>query len=139
MEQSSSSSAKQVWESVKTYTVQCASCSKLRLVPSKEQYEGIRERIDERPFTCDMARQQWRPDISCDKESDIKREDQGSTWAMQVQESVKASTVQCASCSEWRLVPLKELYEDVRERIDELPFDKIFSTCVQLLGTVCAR
>ncbi|KZV16451.1 hypothetical protein F511_10063 [Dorcoceras hygrometricum] len=82
MEQNPSSSVENVWESVKAYAVQCASCLKWRLVPSKEQYEGIRERIDERPFTCDIARQQWGPDISCDKESDIKREDQGSPWAM---------------------------------------------------------
>ncbi|XP_073274182.1 methyl-CpG-binding domain-containing protein 2-like [Primulina huaijiensis] len=81
MEQSSSSSANKVWESVTTYTVQCASCSKWRLVPSKEKYEEIRETINEQPFMCDIARQ-WRPDISCVKESDVKREDQNWVWAM---------------------------------------------------------
>ncbi|KZV16447.1 methyl-CpG-binding domain-containing protein 2-like [Dorcoceras hygrometricum] len=81
MEQSSSSSEKQVWESVKAYAVQCASCSKWRLVPSKDLYEDIRERIDEQPFTCDIARQ-WKPDISCQEESDVKRDDQTWIWAI---------------------------------------------------------
>ncbi|XP_075491802.1 methyl-CpG-binding domain-containing protein 2-like [Primulina tabacum] len=81
MEQSPSSSANKVWESVRAYTVQCASCSKWRLIPSKEKYEEIRETINEQPFTCDIARQ-WKPDISCEKESDIKQEDQNWVWAM---------------------------------------------------------
>ncbi|XP_073317311.1 methyl-CpG-binding domain-containing protein 2-like [Primulina huaijiensis] len=78
MEQSSSSSAKKVWESVRAYTVQCASCSKWRLFPSKEER---RETINEQPLTCDIARR-WKPDISCEMESDVKREDQSWVWAM---------------------------------------------------------
>ncbi|XP_073153512.1 putative methyl-CpG-binding domain protein 12 [Henckelia pumila] len=82
MERNSISSANKVWDSVRAYTVQCASCSKWRLVPSKEKYEEIRETIDEQPFTCDTARQ-WKPDVSCDKESDVQRDDdQNWLWAM---------------------------------------------------------
>ncbi|XP_073304508.1 methyl-CpG-binding domain-containing protein 2-like isoform X2 [Primulina huaijiensis] len=81
MEQSPSASAKKVWESVHAYAVQCTSCLKWRLSPSKEKYEEIRETIEEHPFTCDIARQ-WKPEISCATESDVKPLDQNWIWAM---------------------------------------------------------
>ncbi|KAL8037381.1 hypothetical protein ABFS82_11G036200 [Erythranthe guttata] len=73
-------SAKKVWESVKYYTVKCAECSKWRLIPSKEKYEEIREKIEEHLFVCETARE-WRPDVSCKDESDIKQ-DGTMRWAM---------------------------------------------------------
>ncbi|KAK2972588.1 hypothetical protein RJ640_007760, partial [Escallonia rubra] len=36
--------------------------------------------------------------------------------------SVGAFTVQCASCFQWRLIPTKEKYEEIREHISEQPF-----------------
>ncbi|KZV24338.1 methyl-CpG-binding domain-containing protein 2-like [Dorcoceras hygrometricum] len=77
----STSPAKKVWDSVTAYAVQCASCSKWRLAPSKETYEEIRETAKENPFTCDIGRQ-WKPDVSCDTESDVSPGDQNWLWAM---------------------------------------------------------
>ncbi|XP_073128780.1 methyl-CpG-binding domain-containing protein 2-like [Henckelia pumila] len=81
MEQGPSTSSNKVWESVKAYAVQCISCMKWRFVPSKEKYEEIREKIKEHPFTCDVARQ-WKPEISCETEYDIKPGHQNWLWAM---------------------------------------------------------
>ncbi|XP_051150548.1 methyl-CpG-binding domain-containing protein 2-like isoform X2 [Andrographis paniculata] len=72
--------SKRVWESVKMYTVQCAKCSKWRLIPTKEMYEDIREMIAEQPFICETARK-WRPNVSCEHESDVNQ-DSNMCWAM---------------------------------------------------------
>ncbi|KAI3472359.1 hypothetical protein Pfo_030940 [Paulownia fortunei] len=80
MEQEQGMPAKTVWESVKYYTVRCAKCSKWRLIPTKEKYEEIRARIGEQLFLCGTARE-WRPDISCEDEADIKQ-DGNLLWAM---------------------------------------------------------
>ncbi|XP_020549412.1 methyl-CpG-binding domain-containing protein 2-like [Sesamum indicum] len=80
MEQEQAIGAKTVWESVKLYAVKCAKCSKWRLIPTKEKYEEIRERIVERSFLCDTARA-WRPNVSCNDESDVKLDD-SFLWAM---------------------------------------------------------
>ncbi|KAL8096730.1 methyl-CpG-binding domain-containing protein 2-like [Apium graveolens] len=66
--------------SVGAFTVQCAKCFKWRLIPSKEKYEEIREHILEQPFVCEAARE-WRPEISCDDEPDI-RQDGSRLWAI---------------------------------------------------------
>ncbi|XP_022889479.1 methyl-CpG-binding domain-containing protein 2-like [Olea europaea var. sylvestris] len=39
-----------------------------------------------------------------------------------VSDNVSAYTVQCAKCSKWRFIPTKEKYEEIREKIAELPF-----------------
>ncbi|KAG2664904.1 hypothetical protein I3760_16G104300 [Carya illinoinensis] len=62
------------------FTVQCASCFKWRLIPTKEKYEAIREHILEQPFYCETARE-WRPDISCDDPTDISQDD-SRLWAI---------------------------------------------------------
>ncbi|KAK6151626.1 hypothetical protein DH2020_014261 [Rehmannia glutinosa] len=80
MEQEQVMAAKKVWDSVKHYAVRCAKCSKWRLIPSKEKYEEIRAMIGERLFVCETAKE-WRPDISCDDEADIKQDD-SFCWAM---------------------------------------------------------
>ncbi|XP_030493433.2 methyl-CpG-binding domain-containing protein 2 [Cannabis sativa] len=66
--------------SVGAFTVQCASCFKWRLIPTKEKYEEIREHILEQPFFCETARQ-WRPDISCDDPADLNQ-DGSRLWAI---------------------------------------------------------
>ncbi|KAK6151624.1 hypothetical protein DH2020_014259 [Rehmannia glutinosa] len=80
MEQEQVMGAKKVWESVKYYAVRCAKCSKWRLIPTKEKYEEIRARIGEELFLCETARE-WRPDISCEDEADVKQDD-NFLWAM---------------------------------------------------------
>ncbi|KAI3472360.1 hypothetical protein Pfo_030941 [Paulownia fortunei] len=80
MEREQGMPAKKVWESVKSYTVRCAKCSKWRLIPTKEKYEEIRARIGEQLFFCETARE-WRPDISCEDEADVKQDD-SYRWAM---------------------------------------------------------
>ncbi|KAI3472347.1 hypothetical protein Pfo_031060 [Paulownia fortunei] len=80
MEQGQGMPAKRVWESVKFYAVRCAKCSKWRLIPTKEKYEEIRERIGEQLFLCETACE-WRPDISCEDEADVKQ-DGSLLWAM---------------------------------------------------------
>lgn len=72
--------AKKVWESVKFYTVRCATCSKWRLIPSKDKYEEIRAKMGEQLFRCETARE-WRPEISCEHESDVEQDD-NFRWAM---------------------------------------------------------
>lgn len=66
--------------SVGAFTVQCASCFKWRLIPTKEKYEQIRESILQVPFVCEKARE-WRPDISCDDPPDILQ-DGSRLWAI---------------------------------------------------------
>lgn len=66
--------------SVGAFTVQCASCFKWRLIPTKEKYEQIRESILQVPFVCEGARE-WRADISCDDPPDILQ-DGSRLWAI---------------------------------------------------------
>ncbi|XP_047308884.1 methyl-CpG-binding domain-containing protein 2-like isoform X2 [Impatiens glandulifera] len=66
--------------SVGAFTVQCASCFKWRLIPTKEKYEEIREHIIENPFYCVTARE-WRPEISCEDSTDISP-DGSRIWAI---------------------------------------------------------
>ncbi|CAA0813477.1 Methyl-CpG-binding domain-containing protein 2 [Striga hermonthica] len=72
--------AKRVWESVQQYTVRCGKCAKWRLIPTKEKYEQIRERIGQESFVCETGRE-WRPNISCNDEPDIQQ-DGSLMWAM---------------------------------------------------------
>ncbi|XP_022755517.1 methyl-CpG-binding domain-containing protein 2-like [Durio zibethinus] len=73
-------SSSRVLPSVGAFTVQCASCLKWRLIPTKEKYEEIREHILENPFVCETACE-WRPDISCDDPTDISQ-DGSRLWAI---------------------------------------------------------
>ncbi|XP_020220201.1 methyl-CpG-binding domain-containing protein 2 [Cajanus cajan] len=75
-----SHSVSSVLPSVGAFTVQCASCFKWRLIPTKEKYEEIREHILEQPFFCQTARE-WRPDVSCDDPEDISQ-DGSRIWAI---------------------------------------------------------
>jgi hypothetical protein len=62
------------------FTVQCAKCFKWRLIPTKEKYEEIRERIIQQPFVCKRA-QEWRPNVTCDDPEDISQ-DGSRLWAI---------------------------------------------------------
>ncbi|XP_027358889.1 methyl-CpG-binding domain-containing protein 2-like isoform X2 [Abrus precatorius] len=75
-----SDSVPRVLPSVGAFTVQCASCFKWRLIPTKEKYEEIREHILQHPFVCQKARE-WRPDVSCDDPEDISQ-DGSRIWAI---------------------------------------------------------
>ncbi|XP_050373080.1 methyl-CpG-binding domain-containing protein 2 [Argentina anserina] len=74
------STGARVLPSVGAFTVQCANCFKWRLIPTKEQYEKIREHILEQPFYCETAKE-WRPSISCDDPADINQ-DGSRLWAI---------------------------------------------------------
>ncbi|KAE9599385.1 putative transcription factor & chromatin remodeling CW-Zn family [Lupinus albus] len=74
------SSSRRVLPSVGAFAVQCASCFKWRLIPTKKIYEEIRECIIEQPFVCEKARE-WRPDVSCDDPEDISQ-DGDRIWAI---------------------------------------------------------
>ncbi|XP_050218615.1 methyl-CpG-binding domain-containing protein 2 [Mercurialis annua] len=69
-----------VLPSVGAFTVQCASCFKWRLIPTKNKYEEIREHILEQPFYCETARE-WQPNISCNDPADISQ-DGSRLWAI---------------------------------------------------------
>ncbi|PKA51421.1 Methyl-CpG-binding domain-containing protein 2 [Apostasia shenzhenica] len=69
-----------VLPSIGAFTVQCASCFKWRLIPTKEKYEQIRESILQIPFVCERGRE-WRPDISCGDPADISQ-DGSRLWAI---------------------------------------------------------
>jgi hypothetical protein len=75
-----SSIVPKILPSVSAFTVQCASCFKWRLIPTKEKYEEIREHILQQPFVCQNARE-WRPDVSCDDPEDISQ-DGSRVWAI---------------------------------------------------------
>lgn len=75
-----STPAPKVLPSIGVFTVQCATCFKWRLIPTKEKYEEIREHIMINPFTCETGRA-WRPDVSCDDPPDIKQ-DGSRLWAI---------------------------------------------------------
>uniref|UniRef100_A0A0A9D2Q2 MBD901 n=1 Tax=Arundo donax TaxID=35708 RepID=A0A0A9D2Q2_ARUDO len=66
--------------SIGAFTVQCAKCFKWRLIPTKEKYEQIRERIIQEPFVCKRARE-WRPHVTCDDPEDISQ-DGSRLWAI---------------------------------------------------------
>ncbi|KAL3833638.1 hypothetical protein ACJIZ3_008374 [Penstemon smallii] len=53
-----------VWDSVQLYSVRCEECSKWRIIPFKEKYEEIREKINENSFT-----------LSCQDSTDIEEQD----------------------------------------------------------------
>ena len=48
-------SSSRVLPSIRAFTIQCANCFKWRLMPTKENYEEIREHILEDPFVCETA------------------------------------------------------------------------------------
>jgi len=72
--------SKRVLPAVGAFTVQCARCFKWRLIPTKEQYEAIRQCILEDPWVCENA-YPWRPDASCDDPADISQ-DKSRLWAI---------------------------------------------------------
>ncbi|XP_013459281.2 methyl-CpG-binding domain-containing protein 2 [Medicago truncatula] len=74
------SSAPKVLPVVGAFTVQCNSCYKWRLIPTKKKYEEIREHNLQHPFICVKARE-WRPDISCDDPEDVSQ-DNNMIWAI---------------------------------------------------------
>ncbi|KAH9305853.1 hypothetical protein KI387_010257, partial [Taxus chinensis] len=76
----SRNSSKRVLPSVGEFTVQCAKCLKWRLIPSKEQYEAIRQCILEHPWVCEDA-QPWCPNTSCEDPGDIEP-DNSRLWAI---------------------------------------------------------
>nr|XP_018679051.1 PREDICTED: methyl-CpG-binding domain-containing protein 2 isoform X1 [Musa acuminata subsp. malaccensis] len=76
----SSNYSGRTFPSIGTFTVQCASCFKWRIIPTKEKYEQIRENILEDPFVCEHARE-WRPDILCEDPEDISQ-DGSRLWAI---------------------------------------------------------
>ena len=63
-------------ESIGAYAVQCCKCFKWRIVPTKEEYESIRESFLEDPWLCDKN-----PEVSCDDPGDIEYET-GQLWAI---------------------------------------------------------
>lgn len=69
-----------VLPSIGEFAVQCATCFKWRLIPTKEKYEEIRQNIEEQPFVCETAHE-WRPNISCDDPADISQ-DGSRVWAL---------------------------------------------------------
>eukprot|EP00250_Pteridium_aquilinum_P016178 c22985_g1_i1 orf=269-898(+) len=63
----------EILPTVGAFTVQCAQCMKWRFIPTKEQYEVIRQSILEKPFFCSSAAT-WRPNASCDDPLEISPE-----------------------------------------------------------------
>ena len=54
-------------ESVGMYAVQCCECHKWRTVPTKDEFETIRENFTADPWICSK-----RPDCSCEDPADIE-------------------------------------------------------------------
>jgi hypothetical protein len=74
------SSAHRVLPVVGAFAVQCHSCSKWRLIPTKKKYEEIREHNLQHPFVCEKARE-WQCNISCDDPEDVSQDD-SMIWAI---------------------------------------------------------
>ncbi|KMT13381.1 hypothetical protein BVRB_4g084180 [Beta vulgaris subsp. vulgaris] len=58
------------------YAVQCGECFKWRLIPNEEEYEVIRSKLLEEPFTCSK-----KPNTSCNDLADIEK-DATRTWVI---------------------------------------------------------
>ncbi|KAH9564197.1 hypothetical protein CY35_04G012700 [Sphagnum magellanicum] len=71
------------WSSmtVETFTVQCFECMKWRIIPTKEQYEMIGEKILEQPWVCEDA-QAWRHDATCEDPPDLSEDEPSILWAV---------------------------------------------------------
>jgi hypothetical protein len=69
-----------VLPSIGAYTVQCASCYKWRIVPTKEKYEELRESISQELFLCTRA-SEWNRALSCDEPEDLSQ-DGSRVWAL---------------------------------------------------------
>ncbi|XP_044431950.1 methyl-CpG-binding domain-containing protein 1-like [Triticum aestivum] len=67
---------------ISTYSVQCSTCKKWRVVPSKLKYEQIRENIIQVPFSCKYVHG-WKPQVTCHDPTDIS-EDNGMAWAIDI-------------------------------------------------------
>jgi hypothetical protein len=80
MSSQKSSVTRGISPTIGAFTVQCAKCFKWRLIPTKEKYEEIRERIIQQPFVCKRARE-WRPNVTCDDPEDISQ-DGSRLWAI---------------------------------------------------------
>ncbi|KAL0772138.1 hypothetical protein Bca101_037289 [Brassica carinata] len=61
---------------VDTYAAQCDTCHKWRVIDSQEEYEDIRSRVLEDPFTCDKKKQ-----VSCEDPADLDY-DSSRTWVI---------------------------------------------------------
>lgn len=104
---------------------------KLRKVPDSVEVHAIDSDDDNRSkdYSVEDASKQlvlYNPEITHDKQSDIehytsprqssKRSRYGSGTILP---SIGAYTVQCANCYQWRIVPTKEKYEELRESISQ--------------------
>ncbi|CAO2839685.1 unnamed protein product [Amaranthus hypochondriacus] len=58
------------------YAAQCSQCDKWRIITSQEEYEDLRCRFLEEPFTCDR-----KPNVTCDDPADVER-DATRTWVI---------------------------------------------------------
>jgi len=58
---------------VVVFTIQCNSCSKWRLIPTKKKYKEIHKHIIQNSFVFYKA-WEWRHDISCDDQEDVSNE-----------------------------------------------------------------
>ncbi|KAK9733570.1 hypothetical protein RND81_04G075500 [Saponaria officinalis] len=58
------------------YAAQCSTCQKWRTIATKEEYEEVRSKFVEEPFTCNM-----KPDVSCDDPPDLDY-DATRTWVI---------------------------------------------------------
>ncbi|EMS50154.1 Methyl-CpG-binding domain-containing protein 2 [Triticum urartu] len=67
---------------ISTYSVQCSTCQKWRVLPSKLKYEQIRENIIQVPFSCKYVHG-WKPQVTCHDPTDIP-EDNGMAWAIDI-------------------------------------------------------
>ncbi|CAM0912030.1 unnamed protein product [Alopecurus aequalis] len=65
---------KRIKHSIDTYAVQCGKCWKWRLVPTKMEYEEIREKSIHDRFYCEHVHG-WKPGVSCDDPADISQDD----------------------------------------------------------------
>ncbi|XP_072958684.1 methyl-CpG-binding domain-containing protein 4-like [Typha angustifolia] len=67
---------KRTKDSIGAYAVQCGKCFKWRLIPTKEEFETIRENFIEDPWFCDK-----KPKFSCDDPGDIEY-DSSRIWVV---------------------------------------------------------
>ncbi|XP_044957426.1 uncharacterized protein LOC123408372 [Hordeum vulgare subsp. vulgare] len=65
---------------IDTYAVECSTCQKWRIIPSKLKYEQIRENIIHVPFSCKYVHG-WKPEVTCHDPTDIS-EGNGMVWAI---------------------------------------------------------
>eukprot|EP00250_Pteridium_aquilinum_P006671 c16539_g1_i1 orf=436-1158(+) len=73
-------------------------------------------------LTEENAVSRYAPEIVTEQIDTDKSVDPCNDSATRILPTIKAFSAQCSACLKWRLIPTKELYEEIRQTVTEKPF-----------------